>query len=489
MPSLLRSPSSTFSPTMPVTVDSKGCSPSRTKASFVPPVLSIQNCTVASESVSKKSSPKYGSEKHVLVCITNGPVALPSPTHINEKKCPERLSTDMPPLKTLKTSRRASALHRLAAPVPGPFLFLNRVQSGSYGDAIAVRELDSDWLQGAPGRVLCMKVFSKATALRRGLIPGIVQELLAYRSIARARSRTEIAGAAFVMDLEASLQDENRLFFVMELMDCDLLAVLNGYRFPRRENARRWICQIALGISHIHSSGVIHRDLKPENLLLDADGNIRISDFGSAHTQDDSAPLDPCKVYAHEVTGTWSYMAPEMLVNRRKAKFQLKKYGPAVDYWSLGCVAFELMSEEPDCLFVSEDELRKYQTWHESAHSASYLSFAGLSADAESLVSGLLHLDPLKRYRLADLQDHPYFRSDAGISEFEIVCKLPRPRRSRLQCAGLDPASEPALVNGHPDVFTPSLDPPENDDTFEYFGWVNPKGIWGIKSSVTHAHM
>ncbi|KAJ7624970.1 kinase-like domain-containing protein [Mycena polygramma] len=350
-----------------------------------------------------------------------------------------------------------------------------------------------------------MKVFNKATAVRRGLFPGIVQELLAYRSIARTRSRTEIAGAAFVMDLEASLQDENRLFFVMELMDCDLLAVLNGYRFPRRENARRWICQIALGISHIHASGVIHRDLKPENLLLDADGNIRISDFGSAHTQDDSAPLDPCKVYAHEVTGTWSYMAPEMLVNRRKAKFQLKKYGPAVDYWSLGCVAFELVSEEPDCLFDSEDELRKYQAWHESAHSASYLSFAGLSEDAESLVSGLLHLDPLKRYRLGDLQDHPYFRSDAGfvsallsspsipfphphpprsLSEFETA-KSPRPRRSRtcIECAGFDPAAEPALVNGHPDVFTPSLDPPENDDTFEYFGWVNPKGIWGAKSN------
>lgn len=163
----------------------------------------------------------------------------------------------------------------------------------------------------------------------------------------------------------------------------------------------------ALGVSYIHTSGIIHRDLKPENLLLDADGNIRISDFGSAHTENDSGPLDPSKVYAHEVTGTWAYMAPEMLFNRRKSRSQTKKYGLAVDYWSLGCVAFELVSEEPDvrvtyliappscvlypcqCLFSCEEELRKYQSWDEDGNSTTYLSFAGLSENAETLVSGV----------------------------------------------------------------------------------------------------
>ncbi|KAF7366523.1 Protein kinase domain-containing protein [Mycena sanguinolenta] len=376
---------------MPVSLDGKGCSPSRTKSSFVPPLLSTQSCTVVSRP--KRAHKNNGSEKHVLVCITNGPVALPS------LAAPSRVSAAMPPQNMLKAARRSSDPPRSGISVPGPFLFLNRVQSGSYGEAIAVCELDNKWLQGAPGRVLCMKVFNKATSLLRGLIPGIVQEVLAYRTMARANSRTEMEGAAFVMRLEASLQDENRLFFVMELMDCDLLAVLNGHRFSRRPNARRWICQIALGLSHIHASGIIHRDLKPENLLLDADGNIRISDFGSAHTEDEPGPLDPSKVYAHEVTGTWAYMAPEMLFNRRKSKSQAKKYGLAVDYWSLGCVAFELLSEEPDCLFDSEEELRKYQSWHETDNSATYLSFAGLSEDAEALVSGALESGSSEKIR------------------------------------------------------------------------------------------
>ncbi|KAJ7031614.1 kinase-like domain-containing protein [Mycena alexandri] len=267
-------------------------------------------------------------------------------------------------------------------------------------------------------------------------------------------------------------------------MDCDLLAVLNGYRFSRKHNAQRWICQIALGLSHVHACGIIHRDIKPENLLLDIEGNIRISDFGSAYTRDDCAPLEASQVYTHEVTGTWIYMAPEMLANRRKAKFQTKKYGPAVDYWSLGCVAFELVAQEPNALFESEEEVRKYQTWHQTVHSTSYLSFAGLSEDAESLVSGLLNLDPLKRYTLPDLREHPYFQIQGGTSQF--ACTIPRTCQRRHQSREVNPFlpsadSEPSLIDGHPSVFVLSLDPPEmdRDDTFEHFGWINPHGIWG----------
>ncbi|KAF7341987.1 Protein kinase domain-containing protein [Mycena venus] len=460
---------------MPVVLDTKGCSPSRAKASFVPPVLSTQSLRSMFWSVSPTGQLR----------------SLPLPQITIEKKPPGRVSTAMPPEKMFKAARRASNPPRSGIAVPGPFLFLNKVQSGSYGDAIAVCELDGEWLQGTPGRVVCMKSCWH------------IGPLLTPIPVWKAE------GAAFVMDLEASLQDENRLFFVMELMHCDLLAVLNGYRFARQQNARRWICQIALGISHLHAAGIIHRDLKPENLLLDAAGNIRISDFGSAHIEETCGPLDPSKVYAHEVSGTWSYMAPELLFNRRKSKCQTKKYGLAVDYWSLGCVAFELVSEEPDVLFDSEEELRKYQSWHETPKSTTYLSFAGLSDDAESLVSGLLHLDPLKRYGIAALRQHPYFQNDTGESEFDFHARFrvharrtfssshphphPHPLSIPLQ-PNPDPTSpeksesaasatisieQPALVNGHRDVFTVSLDPPENDDTFEHFGWINPRGMWG----------
>ncbi|KAJ7077805.1 kinase-like domain-containing protein [Mycena crocata] len=467
----LRSPEFPSPDMSSVHLYAKGCSSSNAKASFVPPLLSPQNCTVSAP----KHFQKHGSAKHVLVCITNGPVALPPVA----EKAESRRSKPVPlPKMLFETARRAGGSPPIGVPIPGPFLFLKKVQSGSYGEAIAVRELDKNWLQGEPGRVLCMKVFNKATSLSRGLLPGIVQEVLAYRNMARA---SEDKGIGFVMDLEAALQDANRLFFVMELMDCDLLAVINGYRFSRKQNARRWICQIALGISAIHASGIIHRDIKPENLLLDGQGNIRISDFGSAHTERDPGPLDPFKVYAHEVTGTWSYMAPEMLINRRKAKFQKKKYGFAVDYWSLGCVAFELVSDEPDALFNSQEELRHYQAWHQTDHPISYLSFAGLGEDAESLVDGLLDLNPRQRTRFADLRWHPYFQNADGTTEFDNL--IPPTRQQRHHTCGFDLSAKPALVDGHREVFTVSLEPPEDDDSFRHFGWVNPRGIWGADSS------
>ncbi|KAJ7507307.1 kinase-like domain-containing protein [Mycena galericulata] len=469
---MLPSRSAALSLEMPVTVDRKGCSLSTAKTSFVAPLLSPQSCTVTAR---PKPSQKHGSAKHVLFCMTNGSVAIPSAGPAVDGKSLRRSSQSAVPLpKTIKMARRTSGPPPPGMVVPGPFLFMKKLRSGSYGDAIAVRELTPEWWQGvSPGRVLCMKVFNKATSRLRGLLPGIVQEVLAYRHIARAHEHTESEGAAFVMTLEASLQDASRLFLVMELMDCDLQSVLYGYRFPRRENASRWISQIALGISAIHASGVIHRDIKPENLLLDVDGNIRISDFSSAHMEADGPPF--------EVTGTYAYMAPEMLVNRRKFASQIQTHGPAVDYWSLGCVAFELVVEDREILFDSEEELRRYRRWDQTNQStSSYLSFAGLSEDAESLVAGLLNLDPLKRYRTDDLCRHPFFANDDGTSEFDHIVARSRQRRHQSYTySGLNSGAEPELVHGHRNVMTVSLEPPEDDDSFEHFGWVNPRGVWG----------
>ncbi|KAJ7248610.1 kinase-like domain-containing protein [Mycena haematopus] len=218
----------------------------------------------------------------------------------------------------------------------------------------------------------------------------------------------------------------------------------------------------ALGLSYIHASGITHRDLKPEILLLDADGNIRISDFGSAHTEDDPGPLDPLKVYAHEVTGTWS---------SRRRRCSLTGGNPNVKPKIRACCRLL-------CLFDSEEELRKYQLWNETDSSVTYLSFAGLSEDAEALVSGLLDLDPIKRYSIAALRQHPYFQNDAGVSEFDYYTG-PQPRACNSRHASETVVAEPKLINGHRDVFVVDLDPPENDTSFEHFGWINPKGIWG----------
>lgn len=85
----------------------------------------------------------------------------------------------------------------------------------------------------------------------------------------------------------------------------------------------------------------LHRDLKPENILLDADGHIKITDFGLSKT----AKL------SYSFCGTPEYLAPEILLGQG--------YGKAVDWWSLGCLIFEMLAGYPP--FQHKNRKQLYQ--------------------------------------------------------------------------------------------------------------------------------
>jgi serine/threonine protein kinase len=102
----------------------------------------------------------------------------------------------------------------------------------------------------------------------------------------------------------------------------------------------------ATGIAAIHRTGILHRDIKPENILIDFRRNVRIADFGCAFVNPGNKALHHYGEYCHEVCGTWPYQAPELLANDGKNLDHRKKYGTSVDYWSLGCIIFELEVDE-----------------------------------------------------------------------------------------------------------------------------------------------
>ena len=93
--------------------------------------------------------------------------------------------------------------------------------------------------------------------------------------------------------------------------------------------------------------GIIHRDIKPENILLcPGTMNARITDFTNAWVApidnafisvQDTKPLCYREVYSRNNIGTLSYLAPEMHCNAW--------YGPAVDWWALGCVVYDLFTK------------------------------------------------------------------------------------------------------------------------------------------------
>lgn len=101
--------------------------------------------------------------------------------------------------------------------------------------------------------------------------------------------------------------------------------------------------QILRGLKYIHSANVLHRDLKPSNLLVNANCDLKICDFGLAR------PTSENDFMTEYVVTRW-YRAPELLLNQ-------SDYTAAIDVWSVGCIFMELMNRRP--LFPGRDQMHQ----------------------------------------------------------------------------------------------------------------------------------
>jgi serine/threonine-protein kinase len=130
---------------------------------------------------------------------------------------------------------------------------------------------------------------------------------------------------------------EGRLFLVMELIEGDSLArVLAAHGALPAERVARIAAETAAGLAAAHQQGIVHRDIKPANLLLDADGTLKIGDFGIARFLDDPGAA---LTATGQIVGTSIYLAPERALGRPA--------GPASDVYSLGCVVYQLLTGRP----------------------------------------------------------------------------------------------------------------------------------------------
>ncbi|XP_055083073.1 RAC-gamma serine/threonine-protein kinase isoform X2 [Periophthalmus magnuspinnatus] len=152
---------------------------------------------------------------------------------------------------------------------------------------------------------------------------------------------------------------------------------LSRERVFSEERTRFYGAEIVSALDYLHSTKIVYRDLKLENLMLDKDGHIKITDFGLCKEGiTDAATM---KTFC----GTPEYLAPEVLEDN--------DYGRAVDWWGLGVVTYEMMcgrlpfyNQDHEKLFelILMEDIKFPRT---------------LSADAKSLLSGLLIKDPNKR--------------------------------------------------------------------------------------------
>jgi len=201
---------------------------------------------------------------------------------------------------------------------PKDFELLKVIGIGAFGKVLQVRNKETKM-------VLAMKVISKRL-LRRKL--SYVENVHAERDIL-----TNI-DHPFIVRMQCSFQTREKLFIIMDfLAGGELFLRLGREGVFLERTAAFYLGEIILALEHLHSRGILHRDLKPENILLSSDGHLCLTDFGLAKMFDENLSGED---RAKTVCGTQEYMAPEMVAR--------KGYGKAADFWSLGCIAYEMLA-------------------------------------------------------------------------------------------------------------------------------------------------
>jgi len=197
----------------------------------------------------------------------------------------------------------------------------------------------------------------------------------------------------FIVNMYGSFHDSRHVHMVLEY-------VVGGEFFTHLRKAGRfdndqscfYASQIAAIFEYCHSQNIVYRDLKPENILINADGYVKLTDFGFA------------KVIEHRtytLCGTPEYIAPEVLLN--------KGHGKPVDWWTLGILIYEMIVGYPP--FVDEDPMGIYQ----KILSGKIVFPKLFDKNAKGLVKKLLTADLGKRYGnlkngVEDIKQHKWFK-------------------------------------------------------------------------------
>jgi 5'-AMP-activated protein kinase catalytic alpha subunit len=156
------------------------------------------------------------------------------------------------------------------------------------------------------------------------------------------------------------------------------------------DEARNFFHQIISGVEYCHFQKIVHRDLKPENLLLDANLNIKIADFGLSNLMRDGD-------FLRTSCGSPNYAAPEVISGHLYA-------GPEVDVWSCGVILYALL-----CGSLPFDD-ESIPNLFKKIKSGMYSLPTHLSQLAKNLIPRMLEVDPMKRITIAEIRLHPWFQ-------------------------------------------------------------------------------
>ncbi|MET7873543.1 serine/threonine-protein kinase [Streptomyces cyaneofuscatus] len=219
---------------------------------------------------------------------------------------------------------------------------------------------------------------------------------------------------------------EDRFFLVMELVEGQSLGdLLAAQERVHPEQVARIAGEAAAGLAAAHRQGIVHRDIKPGNLMLDADGSVKIGDFGIAQFVDD--PSTALTTAGH-IVGTSLYLAPERALGRTADS--------ASDMYSLGCVVYQLLLGQPP--FKSDTATATLYQHVDTPPVPLRQRGVDISAAFDSYLLGLLAKKPEERPTAQQVSD--WFRTDAWRGRPEPL-PMPKPTSRR---AAPSPAPSPS---------------------------------------------
>ncbi|XP_008810573.2 CBL-interacting protein kinase 18 [Phoenix dactylifera] len=233
------------------------------------------------------------------------------------------------------------------------------------------------------GQSVAIKIIDKEKVLRVGLVEQIKREISVMRLVKHPN----------IVQLYEVMASKTKIYFVLEYVKGGELFNKVAKGKLKEDVARKYFQQLISAVDYCHSRGVYHRDLKPENLLLDENGNLKVSDFGLSALAE-SKRQDGL---LHTTCGTPAYVAPEV-INRKGYD------GAKADIWSCGVILFVLLAGYLP--FHDSNLMEMYRKIGKGEFKCS----SWFPSEVRKLLYKILDPNPSTRISIAKIMENPWFR-------------------------------------------------------------------------------
>ena len=343
----------------------------------------------------------------------------------NERKCKDELKAF--------TERETGYLRKTRTKVSvKDFQHKVTIGKGGFGIVCLVQKKDT-------GAVYAMKAMKKSKA-------------------SRAQSERELLvnsgkSSPWVVKLFFTFQDSERLYFVLDFLPGgDFLGLLITKGKLSEDEAQFYIAELLAAVDSIHKLDIIHRyvslvysrglisaisDIKPDNIMIDADGHLKLTDFGLSTSKEKHqninerfrnfqvSGLQPAKavdvtftpeqeatwrkgrrLQANSHVGTYEYMAPEVI--------RSQSYGKECDVWSVGVILYECLVGRTPFFSLNQNRVEHRREVANMVHSWQYYlkipAHLQMSINAQRAIRDMV-CEAKDRHTVAELKSHPFFEN------------------------------------------------------------------------------